>query len=81
MNKPIGILGLQALSADIIPTVAMDFEQVRQDMHMGILSDIEDYCFIFGTDGLSLLRDYLARATQDWTDRPDMGRVEKASEG
>lgn len=57
-----------------------DFDQVRADMRNNLLSDIEDYCILFGTDALLALRDYLAQATTGWTKRPDPGLVEENSQ-
>jgi len=44
---------------------------VMTEIQNDILSKIEDYCILFGTNALPALRDYIARATTDWTARPD----------
>lgn len=53
-----------------------DVDKIQSDMRNNLLSDIEDYCILFGTDALPALRDYLSQATAGWTKRPDPGLVE-----
>jgi len=45
--------------------------RMMADAQNDILSEIEDYCILFGADALPALRDYIAQATTDWTARPD----------
>lgn len=52
-------------------------ERLQADMQQALLSDIEDYCILFGTSALPVLRDYLARATAGWAKRPDLRLVEE----
>jgi len=56
--------------------VLPDYDRMLADTQQDILSEIEDFCIIFGTDALPALRDYIARATKDWTARPDYALVE-----
>lgn len=80
-NKPIGIFvhgAAESLSGT--PQVAVpDFSQMNADMRINLLSNIEDYCILFGTDALPALRDYIAKATQEWTRWPDLALVEEPS--
>ena len=48
-----------------------DTDRIREDIQGSLLSDIEDYCILFGADALPALGDFLSRATAGWTARPD----------
>lgn len=65
------ILGL---SLDSVPE-SVDIARMQNDMRNNLLSDIEDYCIIFGTNALPALRDFLSKATTGWTKRPDPALV------
>lgn len=53
-----------------------DYNRLRSDAAYAILSGIEDYCILLGTDALPFLREYIDKATVGWTKRPDPALVE-----
>lgn len=51
------------------------FDRLRREMHLHILSMIEDYAIVFGYLSLKNLERYISAATDGWTNYPNLRRV------